>query len=493
MRLTTRIGRSGSTPAATRLAALLALALAMAGCAGDRGTLATAALPGPAPRPVQVQVDSVAEREHRELVAAFGGEYRAPAMERLIADLMRSLGPVSGAPVAGERVTILDNPGINAFALPSGRLYVTRGLLALANDEAELAAVLAHELAHVALNHARTRAELERRSALVSRVVAEVLNDPDAGAAIRDKSRVSLASFSRQQELEADVLGVRTLASAGFDPYGAARFLTSLGRSSGPRAAVMGERGAPDFLATHPSTPERVGTALAAARETRAPGSGRRDRNAYLAALDGLTYGDDPSRGALRGRSFVDPRIPIAFSAPEGFVLERSATALVGLEPGSGRAMRYDQVDAGGLDAAQAIAQGWIDGVELDPVERLTLAGQPAATATGRGRDWTFRFVAVPLGGVMHRFIFAARPGIADADRGFRQAMATIRVPDRGELSALRPLRLRLATASDGDTAETMAARMQGVDRALDRFLILNGLDRGDPVRPGETYKIIVE
>ena len=473
-------------------AALFALALTLAGCAADRGGLSTAALPTPLARPAAVE--SVSEREHRDLVAAFGGEYRAPAMERLIAGLMRSLGPVSGSPVASERVTLLDNPGINAFALPSGRLYVTRGLLALANDEAELAAVLAHELAHVALNHARMRAELERRSALVSRVVAEVLNDPDGGALIRDKSRLSLASFSRQQELEADVLGVRTLAAAGFDPYGAARFLASLGRSGGPRAAVMGERTTPDFLATHPSTPERVNTALAAARESRAPGAGgKRDRNSYLAALDGLTYGDDPSRGALRGRTFIDPRIPIVFTAPEGFVLERSSVALVGLEPGSGRALRYDQVDAGGLTAAQAIAQGWIEGVELDPVETVTIAGQPAATATGRGRDWTFRFVAVPLGGVMHRFIFAARQGIAESDRGFRQAMASIRMPDRAELAALRPLRLRIVTAQPGDTPETLASRMQGVDRALERFLILNGLDRGDPVRPGEAYKIVEE
>jgi predicted Zn-dependent protease len=470
--------------------AVAMLVLTLAGCASDRGGLATA-LPTPVARPVAVE--SVSEREHRELVASFGGEYRAPAMERLIADLMRGLGPVSGAPVAGERVTILDNPGINAFALPSGRLYVTRGLLALANDEAELAAVLAHELAHVALNHARTRAELERRSVLVSRVVAEVLNDPDAGAAMRDKSRLNLASFSRQQELEADALGVRTLAAAGFDPYGAARFLASLGRSSAPRAAVMGERTTPDFLATHPSTPERVATALAAARETRAPGTGRRDRNSYLAALDGLTYGDDPSRGTLRGRTFIDPRIPIAFSAPEGFVLDRSATALVGVEPGSGRAMRYDQVATGGLDAAKAIAEGWIEGVTLGEVETLTLAGKTAATATGQGRDWNFRFVAVPLGGVMHRFIFASRPGSGDPDRGFRQAIESIRMPDRAELAALKPLRLRLVTAQTGDAPESLAARMQGVDRALDRFLILNGLDRGDPVRPGEIYKIVVE
>ena len=93
------------------------------------------------------------------------------------------------------------------------------------------------------LNHAMARAELQRRSEIVSRVVAEVLEDPDAGRErCRPADRFSLASFSRAQELEADQIGVRTLAKAGFDPYGAARFLASLGRQSAMRASMLGEK-----------------------------------------------------------------------------------------------------------------------------------------------------------------------------------------------------------------------------------------------------------
>src|SRR5918994_7698344 len=149
---------------------------------------------------------------------------------RLLGDITGKLVAATDRPDESYRVTILNSPVVNAFALPSGRLYVTRGLLALANDSAEAAAVLAHEIAHVTVRHASARSELEARSALVSRVVADVLDDPVAGAMVKDQSRFTMASFSRGQELEADQIGVRSLAKAGYDPYGASRFLAALGR-----------------------------------------------------------------------------------------------------------------------------------------------------------------------------------------------------------------------------------------------------------------------
>src|SRR5918994_456090 len=155
---------------------------------------------------------------------------------RLLGDITGKLVAATDRPDESYRITILDSPVVNAFALPSGRLYVTRGLLALASDTSEVAAVLAHEIAHVTLRHATARSEVAARSALVSRVAADVLKDPAMSAMLQDRSRYSIASFSRGQELEADQIGVRTLASAGFDPYGAARFLTGLERAGGGKS-----------------------------------------------------------------------------------------------------------------------------------------------------------------------------------------------------------------------------------------------------------------
>src|SRR5262249_19032636 len=136
------------------------------------------------------------------------------------------------------RVTVLNSPAINAFALPGGTLYVTRGLISLANDDSEMASVLSHEMAHVIARHAAIREAQVRQAMIVSRVISDVVQDPDLGALALAKNKISLAAFSRDQELEADAVGVGISARAGFDPYGASRFLTTMGRYAELRAGA---------------------------------------------------------------------------------------------------------------------------------------------------------------------------------------------------------------------------------------------------------------
>src|SRR5215210_3312295 len=188
-----------------RLSAAAAFALVLGACAADQtSSLLQPTTPLPAGAPRLAGDERANEREHARLVAAFGGEYRAPDAKRLLGEVTARLVAATERPDERYEITILDSPAVNAFALPSGRLYVTRGLLALANDTSEIAAVLAHEIAHVTLRHANARSELEARSALVSRVVADVLGDPDGSEAVRDRARHQIARFSRTQELEAD-------------------------------------------------------------------------------------------------------------------------------------------------------------------------------------------------------------------------------------------------------------------------------------------------
>src|SRR4029450_5160629 len=155
-----------------------------------------------------------------------------PNLEGMLNQIVAKLVAASERPEVHYRVTILNSASINAFALPSGQLYVTRGLIALANDTSELASVLSHEMSHVIARHAAIREDQARQVALVSRVVQDVLSDPETGALALAKSKIALASFSRAQEFEADGIGVGIAARAGYDPYGAVRFLTSMGRNS---------------------------------------------------------------------------------------------------------------------------------------------------------------------------------------------------------------------------------------------------------------------
>src|SRR5262245_43179511 len=239
-----------------RAPALLALALSAAALTA----CSTAFGPGPTqvalPVPAKPQLSPATEREHQRILAAYGGTYEHPRLEPMLAETVAKLIAASEQPDLKYDITILNSPSVNAFALPSGQLYVTRGLLALANDQSELASVLSHEMAHVIARHAAIREDQARQAALVNRVATDLLSDPQLGALALAKSKITLASFSRAQEFEADGIGVGISARAGFDPYGAQRFLSSMGQNSQLRAqrAHIDPR-APDFLSSHPATP----------------------------------------------------------------------------------------------------------------------------------------------------------------------------------------------------------------------------------------------
>jgi predicted Zn-dependent protease len=308
---------------------------------------------------------------------------------------------------------------------------------------------------------------------------------------------VNIASFSRQQELEADLIAVKAIAAAGFDPYGASRFLASLGRTTNHRAMLMGERPGSrglDILSSHPSTNERIQLTLASARQIAAPGLGLRDRDGWLAALEGLSFGDDPKDGAVRGRRYINPGLGLSFTAPEGLTLESTPDAVLGVGGNGSRAMRFDSVQIDGNQSLESyVGAGWIEGVTPGPVERTTVNGLPAALTSGRGTDWTFRLAAIQSDQRTYRFIFATKGADSDIDRSFRAAVASFRKLTPGEMAGIRPLRLRTVVASSADTAASLAARMASDDKALDQFLILNGLDRNTALMPGQRYKLIVE
>ncbi|MGY2049255.1 M48 family metalloprotease [Methylobacterium sp. JK268] len=488
----TRNGSGG--PRAGRWAAALVV-LAVGACAGDQtGTLTPVAVtvPPEAPRATGGRERGGSDADHAKLVASFGGEYRAPAALRLVSDVTDRLVRATERPDETYAVTLLDSPVVNAFALPTGRLYVTRGLLALANDSSELAAVLAHEIAHVTLRHANARTEMALRSELVSKVVADVLKDPATGALLQDQSRFVLAKFSRSQEFEADQTGVRTLARAGYDPFGAARFLTSLNRATALRAG-SGIPSEPDLLATHPSTPERITQVTQAARRIGAPGLGSEDRALYLAAIDGIAYGDNPGDGLVRGRRFIHPRLGVTFEAPDGFALENTARAVLGTTPEGGRRLLFDAVETNaGQGLEEVLRATWTDAIEAGSVETRMINGFPAVTAASKGKDWFFRLAAVRVGTNTFRMIMAAK-GASDPQAPFERWLASLAAVSPEDARRLHPARIQIVSAGQGDTAEGLSHRMATGDRALDQFLVLNGLERGAALRPGQPYKLAVE
>jgi predicted Zn-dependent protease len=435
------------------------------------------------------------EREHERILASYGGIYDDPKLEALIGKTVDRLVAASDKPDQAYRVTILNSGAVNAFALPTGQLYVTRGLVALASDTSELSSVLSHEMAHVLAKHAAIREDQARQAAVVTRVVTDMGNDPDLTALALAKTKLTMASFSRAQEFEADGIGVGISAKAQFDPYGASRFLTAMERNAALKAGKTSlDPRAQDFLSSHPATPERVQNARASARQYTSPQGGERDRETYLSAIDNIVYGEDPSEGFVRGRRFLHPKLGFTFAAPDTFTLDNTAQAVIGVRDGGTQAMRFDVVRVAADQSLGAyLNTGWMENVDKSSTEELSVNGFPAASAVATGDQWHFKVYVLRFGADVYRFIFASRQKTTESERNARETVNSFRRLTLEEIQAARPLRLKVITVQPGDTVESLSHRMSGVDRPAERFRILNGLEASAQVKVRDKVKIVVD
>lgn len=502
----TKPGRLG-----TLAGAMLALMLA-AGCSTLEAGLQDAAdseppkvqtgyLPGPSREPVTFEnlqksdpQSSIGRSQHPKILAAYGGAYTDPKLEQALAAIVGRLSAVTDDPKRVYRITVLNSPNVNAFALPGGYVYVTRGLLALANDSAEVAAVIAHEMGHITANHGIERQRREAAAELAGRVVSEVLASDSAGRAALARGRLNLASFSRNQELQADAIGIKQIGRAGYDAFAAARFLKAMDSYSHFRNAFQADNPNLDFLASHPAAPQRVELAERHAREFGMPGTGLTDRDRYLDGIEGMLFGDSAVEGYVRGRSFYHPGLGITFAVPAEFVIDNTAEAVLATGPGD-TAIRFDGV-ALPRDSTLAdyITSGWIGGLDPASIKQEKIGNLEAITARAAGGEYVFDVTVIRVGGQVYRFL-TALPAASDASVGkiAGTVAGSFRMLTPEEQASLKPLRVRIVTASAGDTEASLAERIQGVDRKVEMFRLLNDLDPAAGLKAGMKYKIIAE
>ena len=475
---------------------LVCAPLGLAGC-GDMSRFQTAAAPSSAPaKPNRTIIPTpAAEREHERILTSYGGTYDDQKLEALVSKTVDRLVAASDRPDQAYKVTILNSGAVNAFALPTGQLYVTRGLIALASDTSELSSVLSHEMAHVLSKHAAMREDQARQAAIVARVVSDMSNDPDVTAFTLAKSKLTMANFSREQEMQADQMGVAISAKAHFDPYGASRFLTAMERNAEMKAGRTSlDPRTQDFLSSHPATPERVSRAQAAARQYTSPENTERDREDYLSAIDNLVYGEDPSEGFVRGRRFLHPKLGFTFQAPESFTLDNTAQAVIGVREGGTQAMRFDVVRVPSEQTlGDYLNSGWMENVDKSATEEMTINGFPAASTVAKGDQWQFKVYALRFGTDVYRFIFASRQKTTESDRNARETVNSFRQLTLDEVQAARPLRIKVITVQPGDTVESLSHRMAGVDHPMERFRVLNGLDAHAQVKVRDKVKVVVD
>src|SRR4051812_17969808 len=249
-----------------------------------------------------------AQRDHAELVRELGGAETGPRAA-YVESVGRRVGAFSGVANPGQALhfTTLNSAVENAFSVPGGYVYITRQLMGLMDDESELAFALGHEVGHVAANHAHIREQYAQRNPLgvFGQIVGAIF-----GSGVSDvltaRSRLDMLSFSRDQEYQADTLGLRYMMGAGYDPAGAAEMLAALSRQSALESRVQGRtnRQTPEWASTHPLSENRMQRAFAEGRATGRLGTGIRNRDQFLSELEGITVDDDPTQGIIEGPSF---------------------------------------------------------------------------------------------------------------------------------------------------------------------------------------------
>ncbi|MEM6681059.1 MAG: M48 family metalloprotease [Pseudomonadota bacterium] len=453
----------------------------------------------------QNQEAQIGAQEHPKLLEQFGGAYTAPKTTEYVEDVGNRLAAQSELPNLGFTFTTLNSKVINAFALPGGYVYMSRGLLGLMNDEAELASVLGHEIGHVTARHSANRYNKSIFAQIASVGIGMATGSGDLANLVSQTSQMYLLSYSRNQELEADELGVRYMARLGYDPFGAPRMLTTLGAATSLDQRILGKAEAaqiPAWARTHPLTSERVSVALQEAREASAAlPAAQRGRGSLLNALDGMRWDDDPDQGIIDGRAFRHGQLGFGFVVPPGFALENGETAVRANGP-NGAVMIFTggRAERPVADQAQQIWRSLTQNQAgaLQNVQALTVKNMPAATGNARlssnGAQLDFRVVAIDFGnGSAYSFVFVSPANMtANLNPEFQQTLYSFKKLTSAQKANVRGRRIKVITVEPRDTLQSLAKTMAYQDYKLDRFLVLNGLDKNAKLKAGDRLKTVV-
>jgi predicted Zn-dependent protease len=249
------------------------------------------------------QEERMGAKEHDKIIKLFG-EVENPRIKRYVSEVGARLAANTERSDVRYKFFVLDSSMVNAFALPGGYVYITRGVLALANSEAELAAVLAHEIGHITARHSAERYSQNILASIGTLAVALATDSPDATRAANLGSNLFLKSYSRSQEHQSDELGIRYLNKANYDGFAMAGFLKSMDATLKLDSLIKGKKQAPvSYFSTHPQTEDRVSRASSIATSY-SKGMAKENRESYLNIVNGMDYGDSAKQGFLLGRTF---------------------------------------------------------------------------------------------------------------------------------------------------------------------------------------------
>ncbi|MDG6080208.1 LysM peptidoglycan-binding domain-containing protein [Erythrobacter litoralis] len=474
-----------------------ALALSLGGCASLGGPIPDASAPI-----TQTEAQQGAEA-NPQILAEFGGAMSG-SQAQYVQQVGQNIAVQSGLGGARDSFTValLNSSVNNAFAIPGGYVYTTRQLVSLMNNEAELAAVLGHEVGHVAARHSQRRQQAAQRNSLLGAagaILSGVLLGNSGlgqqlGQAALQGSQLLTLSYSRSQELEADRLGVEYLQRAGYDPRAMGTVLASLAAQNSLDARLMGRDDArlPEWASTHPDPASRVQNALQLAQGM----TGTINRDTFLTRIDGLLYGDDPAQGVIEGRQFIHPNLRLSFTAPQGFYMVNGTRAVTVQGQGGQAQLTVGQYNGDLRTYVGNVFAGLSQQQRITPqaVQTTTVNGIPAAygSATVNSNSGAVDvtvFAYEFANNQAYHFLAITPQGRAGV---FNQMFGSMRRLSQQEAANVIPRVVDVVTVQRGDTIRSLAAKMAYTDMQEERFRVLNALGSSDQIQAGQKVKIVV-
>jgi predicted Zn-dependent protease len=429
------------------------------------------------------------------------GSYEDRALQDYITSVGMKLAMNSERPNLPWHFTVVDVPAINAFALPGGYIYITRGILPYLDDESQLAGVLGHEIGHVTARHSVNQ---QSKSTLAQIGLIGAAIAAPGGQQLAQAGSVGLGAlflkYGRDDEAQADQLGVRYASRAGWDPAGIPRMLTTLGRIE----EASDSKGVPNWLATHPPADDRVQRVQVAVREAESSAAATTkftsDHDGYLKRVDGIVWGDNPDQGIVRGSSFLHKGLRFAFDFPSGWTVENGQKEVVAKQPG-GRSVMV-------LEPVPRPLGRTIDDIAIISMQNAgfrQIDGAPTTVNGVAGYLGTYVGALQSLGRVQARVLHLRHDrgvyliaGLAPVDEypqvigEFSKSLQSFRGLSPADAESLRPNRISVYTARSGDTWQTIAEReSKGIIKAS-TLAIMNGHPVNDKPQPDERLKIVI-
>ncbi len=414
-----------------------------------------------------------------ESVAAQYGVYDDAALQGAVGKIGLAIAAKGQRPGLPWRFTVLDSPVVNAFAVPGGSVYVTRGILAMMSSEAELAAVLGHEIGHVNARHSMSQMS-KQQVAQIGLAAGSVISKEFARYAGLASTglQVLFLKYSRDNENQADALGVDYSRAAGYDPSDMAVTFRALQRMGD----MSGGSSLPGFLSTHPLTADRIANVQAMLKPQDA--SLARRPETYLRTVEDLVYGEDPRQGYVENSVFYHPGLRFQFAVPPGWTVQNTpgSVTLIAADQSAGVVMRggksTDSPQEYARKAAESITQSGGTLIEERSATFNGLAGyEQAYTITQEDRSTIrMRLSCVKKGDYVYAFqAISPADGFSKHDPSFKSVVGSFRdLTDASKINRA-PKRLVLVKADGAETLQAILRRSGVPERSWPTFAVMNG------------------